>query len=84
MLPNSDRAQAKSRITRKWSDPPDDRVRAFHGGARLICDVRPLIEAPMGPRKNACYPAGHMMYDTKGARARLRDDVAAFVAGASR
>ena len=29
-----------------------------------------------------CYPAGHMMYDTKAARVRLKDDVAAFVAGA--
>jgi len=30
-----------------------------------------------------CYPAGHMMYDTKAARLSLRDDVARFVKSAA-
>jgi carboxypeptidase C (cathepsin A) len=31
-----------------------------------------------------CYPAGHMMYDTKEARYRLKQDVAAFVGQAAK
>ena len=31
-----------------------------------------------------CYAGGHMMYDTKAARVKLRDDVAAFVKTAVR
>jgi hypothetical protein len=31
-----------------------------------------------------CYPAGHMMYDTKEARYQLKRDVAAFVRQAAK
>ena len=43
----------------------------------VVTHVEPQFRANLTAR---CYPAGHMMYDTRAARAALARDIAAFIA----
>ncbi len=56
-----------------------DSLNSCAGNAYLVSQLEPQVARNF---TIACYAGGHMMYDGRDARDRLKNDVAKFIAGA--